>query len=84
MRDFALECSDHVHTVMPKTKTSDLLCKPEQDLSRMWARAAHLHHRMTPRRCLDGSPAPLRFIVGPVVGLGMHLDLQLILAKLAG
>ena len=39
---------------------------------------------MTSRGGLDGSPAALGLVVGPVVGLGVHVDLQLILAKLAG
>lgn len=31
----------------------------------------------------DGPAAALRFVVSSVVGFGLHLDLQLILAKLA-
>ena len=46
--------------------------------------AAYLDDRVSPRGGLDGSPAALRLVVGPVVSLGLHLDLQLILAVLAG
>lgn len=40
----------------------------------------YLHYRVATRQCLDRPAAPLRLIVGPVMGLGLHLDLQVVWA----
>lgn len=42
--------------------------------------AAYLYHGVSSRQRLHGSPAPLRLIMGPVVGLWLHLYLQVVRA----
>lgn len=36
----------------------------------------YLHHGVSSREGLDGAAAALRLVVGAVVGLGLHLDMQ--------
>ena len=43
-------------------------------------RLADLNHWVSPRQGLHRSPAALRLVVGSVVGLGLHLDLQAVRA----
>jgi hypothetical protein len=45
-------------------------------------RRLYLNHRVTSCGSLDGPSAALSLIVGPVMGLGLHLDPQLIRAWL--
>lgn len=50
----------------------------------MWGKEnCYLDDWMTSRCCFDGSSTALCFIMCSVVGFGLHLYLQLILAKLA-
>ena len=37
---------------------------------------SYLHDGVSSRQSLDGPAAALRLVVGPVVGLGLQLDLQ--------
>lgn len=45
---------------------------------------SYLHNRVSSCCCFNGPSAALRLIMGPVVGLGLDLQLQLTLVKLAG
>lgn len=46
--------------------------------------APYLDHRVATWGCFDSSTTALCFIMGPVVGSGLHLDPQLQLLILAG
>lgn len=45
---------------------------------------SYLHDGVPPRGGLDRAPAALRLVVGPVVGLGLHLNAQLEVVGAAG
>ena len=45
---------------------------------------SHLDDGMPAGGGFDGPPAALRLVVGPVMGLGLHVDVQLIVLRVVG